>query len=739
MKSFRPWLSVLPASALVLSSCGKKEQQSAAPEAAVEVEKTPMVAPGDTPAPEVKSLTAGERAAMLGIVAHLSKETESVMAVYDGKEIVNRLRTLKTWGFIREVAQEEEGMDPEEEIADDLEAAGKFIGQEIFMATGKGTGPQLANLMKLSQRSNYYQMRVMTEAFVEGAKEGDLSGMSQASAEAMMGMTKELGKEMALLEGAAMPPVLVGVKALDEESLGMAKENLTSSLESLPQLLGEAVEPAEFTQGGAEFKGYKISGEFLASQMEESRSDIEQTLEPADVDRMIAAMKTKNLVLAAGTLGNYVMFYLGDNAEACPLVESVDDSLAANDSISFVDGYKDEKVVGFLYGEQGLVKASVAGSLKDMALGIRDGLAGSDGLGDTRDLASLLELIGDKEESLLALASSESVGGLVVLDEGVKFEMFGGTDRGGIDFTAGHQLGGLGKGEDVMLFGNWITTPEYSKRAREYGEVIVETAYAMAEKVAGLEIEDAGEFAGFQQGFGMFNDKFRADALGLWDALSVAGSGLGEETALVVDLKGTMPPIPGMPQDLVDGGRFVRASVISPVTDRSKLTDSWGQIDGSLKNIFKTLSELAGEEIPMQKPISSEKNDLVTYFFSFPFFNDDFLPSVTVGDKWFVASTSKLQSLDLIAQAEAGAGGERKGMWMELDFDALRKFAAEWTTLMETKGGDAFGEMPQYAEFKEQLPRIRKGLEAFEEFDSVSVAERKEGGKLRTTLHFKVR
>ena len=52
----------------------------------------------------------------------------------------------------------------------------------------------------------------------------------------------------------------------------------------------------------------------------------------------------------------------------------------------------------------------------------------------------------------------------------------------------------------------------------------------------------------------MFNEKFRTDALEMWDAMSTADSGLGNEAALVVDLKGSMPPLPGVPQELVDGG-----------------------------------------------------------------------------------------------------------------------------------------------------------------------------------------
>ena len=53
MKSFRPWFTVLPVSALVLGSCEKKEQPSA-PAAPGEVAKTPAATPAETPGTEVR-------------------------------------------------------------------------------------------------------------------------------------------------------------------------------------------------------------------------------------------------------------------------------------------------------------------------------------------------------------------------------------------------------------------------------------------------------------------------------------------------------------------------------------------------------------------------------------------------------------------------------------------------------------------------------------------------------------
>ncbi|WP_367873391.1 hypothetical protein [Luteolibacter sp. Populi] len=735
MKSFRTWWSVLPASALVLGACSeKKEKQEAAPSPAAKAVEAVKEAVGiQTPA--VPALTPGERAAMLGIVGHLSKDTEGVLAIYDGKEIVKRLRSLKTWEFIRETAKEEGGTDPEEEIAADLEQAGKFIGQEMFIATGKGTAPQLENLVNLQHRVNYYQFRMLTQSFTAGAKTGDLSSMGGMDPEMLAAMGKDIAKEMELIDKLAIPPVLIGIKAADAETLGTAKEQLGGGLEMMAGQLGEGAQPVEFTKGGVAFKGSKLLGSFLAKQIGENREDLDQMLPPADVDKLIAAVAKKNIVIAYGTLENHLMLYLGDSEEGCPLVDKVEDSLAANEAISYVDGYKGKKIVGFVHADKGVSQAMISGSLKNMALGIRDGLAGSDVFGDTKDLATLLELIGEKEDALLSLVKADAGGGLAVLDEGVKFEFFGGVNRGSFDHSAKHRLSKLGGGEGVLMFGNWVTNPAYAKSANEYGEVIVRTAYNMAEKISGLPIEDE-DFVQFKTGFGMFNEKFRTDTVGIWDALQTMESGLGQESAFVVDLKGAVPPIPSVPQELVDKGKFVRASMITSVTDRAKLAESWKKLDGSLRNILKTVSTESGQDIPMQKPMSSEKNGNATWFFSFPFFNDDFLPSVTVSDKWFVASTSKLQALDLVAAAES-AGDERTGAWFELDFDALRTFTSDWVTLLEKDGQEMMGS--NYEEFKTNLPRIQKGLAAFAEFDSMSVNERIEGGKLRTTLHFKVR
>ncbi|MDB6077199.1 MAG: hypothetical protein JWO82_946 [Akkermansiaceae bacterium] len=741
MKQFRSWWKVLPVSALALSACNEKKVEEVKKATEEKVATVVEKVTGETPAPVVKGLTPGERAAFLGVIGHISKDSESFFSVLDGKEIVSRLRSLKTWGFIRETAKEQGGEDPEDSLQDGATEASKFLGQEFFIATGKGTATQVTNLVKVNQKSTYLQFRVLANGFAKSAASGKLDEAAITSSlsggAVWQDAIRDLLKDSALLDSLQFPPLLTGVKAVDKESADLALQQITGGLASLPQFIGEAVTPLDFSKGGVAFKGYTISGAGFAEPLEQSRAEMEQSMDPADVTKVIEAIKKKTIVVAVGSLDNYVMVYIGDSQESLPLTDKIEDSLAAKEDISFVDGYAGKKVVSLFYGDQSLAKSAVAPGLKPIADGVRDGIAGVEGFGDTRDLAAMLDTVGEKEGAILALAKPASVGGLVVLEDGVKFELFGGTDQGAVDYEATHKIGAVTPDDDTLLTGSWVVTDEYNKRSTEAAEALVETAYALTSKVASFDITEPEEFAQFKSGLGLFDTKFRADVVGLFGGLQTTGAGLGKETGFIVDLKGKLPPIPGIPQELVNEGHSIRISSIAPVTDRSKLSDGWTKINGATTNILKTVSEMSGNQIPMPQPTSSEKNGVVTWFFPLPFFNDDLMPSVTVSDKWFVTSTSKLQAQDLVATAEAGKT-DRKGAWLELNFKALRKFGSQWVDLVDKYGDKVITNADELTEFRAQLPTIRKGLAAAAEWDKLDFYTRKEGGKIRGTIHFKV-
>jgi hypothetical protein len=154
----------------------------------------------------------------------------------------------------------------------------------------------------------------------------------------------------------------------------------------------------------------------------------------------------------------------------------------------------------------------------------------------------------------------------------------------------------------------------------------------------------------------------------------------------------------------------------------------------TLTGTLAKVSEMTGQKIPMQKPISSEKNGNTTWFFAVPFFTDDFLPSVTVGDKWFVASSSKNQALDLIAKADTG-GETRDGFWFSMNFKALQKYLTETYTLIDDNAEALMGE----SQTDQQKKNVKNAIAALSDLDNLTVHSRREAGVLRSSVHFKTR
>jgi len=189
---------------------------------------------------------------------------------------------------------------------------------------------------------------------------------------------------------------------------------------------------------------------------------------------------------------------------------------------------------------------------------------------------------------------------------------------------------------------------------------------------------------------------------------------------------------------VVDEGKAPRVTLMAPVKDRAKLKESWEKVNTHTTSLLAVVSEMSGEKIPMQKPISSEKDGMTTWFFSFPFFQDDFLPSVTVSDDWFAASTSKTQSTDLMAKAKAG-GAEGEGVEFYVNFSTVTAYAEEMLNMVDRNAAEILpGEMA-VEEFKEDKMEMQALIEACREFESLNWTARKDGGILHNSIHFRMK
>ncbi len=772
MKPRANWL-IIPAVALGLGACKKKEEVKA-PDVPAAAAADGSVKSATVPPPAVQTpvVNVDERAAKLGFAKHLTADTEAVISFYNGSKTADRVKNSKLWklaqeqmgggmmgpGNMEELDIEEEDIEMDAEQADampdepmppagdaallaDEEPVGPaaLLGAEVTLAMGKTTGEQFGNLLTFSQRMNYFQFRNLAKSLVASMKSGDTSdlgdaALSGADAETFKELLKDPKSGMGLLGKTDMPPIYIAFRTTPAQQAAAATE-VASMLENIG-MLGPVVEPLEFEISGHKFTGHKVSGAKVSEAMAEDRADMEEELDAATVDQLLAVVAKKDLIVASGTVGDYVLVVMGGATEAFKLAETPADSLVAGNALAFTDGYLAKELTAVSYGQKEMLQTltAAAGGIGDMADGLRDGLAGAEGIGDTRDLEAMFQIVSEREKALLALSHTEATGMVAFFEEGLKIESFGGVDRGAVDWKAANKLSHLGNSDGVLMFADLTANAAFSEKSVAYLEALMETGYAMTMKMANLPMEDA-EMEQFQGMAKMFDEKFRPDVVALWDAYSQDfGGSLGNESALVIDVKGSAPAVPGVPQEVVDEAKVPRIALISPVTDRAKLAGSWDKMNTTLTGTLAKVSEMMGAEIPMQKPLSSEKDGNVTWFFPMPFFTDDFLPSVTVSDQWFVASTSKIQALDLINQAKAG-GESRDGAWFSFNFNTLRKYADETLTLVD-KHAEKITGSPMSPEDKKSAKDV---ISLLDDMDVLTVHARQEGGVQRSSIHFKTR
>jgi hypothetical protein len=730
MKLQASWL-LIPVVALCLGACKKKEAAKA-PETPAAVAEAP------TPEVPVPAVTPDERAAKLGFVKHLTQDTEGVLAFYDGTKTASRAKATKLWKLV----ENQLGMggdEPAEDEAAEATGPAALFGTEFTLALGKSTAEQAGNLLTFNRRMGYFQMRTIAKAFAAAVKSGDASSLGDSFADSYgSDLFKDLLKDpqsgISLLEKTQMPPVYMAFRTKEADRAAAAQQ--LAAMIANANMLGEMVAPVEIESAGCKFEGVKILGAQISATMAEDRASMDEELDSASVDQLLAAVAKKDLLILSGTVGDYVVLFLGGSAADLKLAGDVGQSLAASDALAFSNAYVSKELAAVVYGQEAAMEtlASAAGGLAEMTNGLRDGLAGADGLGDTRDLEAMFKIVAEREAALRKLAGNDSLGMVAFCEGGIKIESYGGTDNGMVDWKSPNKLAALGDSEEVVLFANLTTAAVYDEKARAYAEALLETAYAMAMRVAEAPIK-GGQFEEFQQMAKLFDGKFRPDLLALWDAYSNDfGGSLGHEGALVVDLKGSAPAIPGLPQAVVDTAKVPRVSLVAPVTDRAKLGASWDKMNTTLTGTLAKISEMTGQKIPMQKPISSEKNGNTTWFFPLPFFNDDFLPSVTVGDKWFAVSSSKNQALDLIAKA--GADGQtRHGFYMSLNFKALESYSQDTFKLVDQNAKAVTGAaLPG-----DRKKLIQDAIAVLGDLDKLTVHSRREGAVLRSSIHFKTR
>ena len=686
-----------------------------------------------------------KRVEKLGLIANLSPDISAVMTLTNGEQLCEELSESKIGDILFELMADNEVdlTDPESPGTQLL----ALFKEEFLIASGKGSSKQLENLVSLSGLSNKHQIATMVRLWTMGVNEEDDALLNENPFSFLVDVVHDDPDFVVnLVSAMKMPPILLAARVSDDEK----RDEFSAFLEmGVGMALGMGAEEMPFLKGaitkiaGISFNGLSLNGEILVESLQDELgiSDmLGSILDPASAQDVLDSLKKKNLVLMGGVSDEVIYLYLGNSVDEIPLVEDVANGLAASEEFAFADAYLDEKLVNVFWMEEDLVQvgANSEAVFGDYIEGIELGLKGNDAVGDTKALKKMLKNLLKLEKDLLAFGQVQSAAaGLSFLrGDGLYSESFGGNIDGIYDWETPHQLGPVES--DTFLSVQSVMNPEGNKVAAEYLETAFASVYEMARLMGELESSPNEKAELFLEGFECFDEKMKGDALSLWKGIRASEAGLGNESIFEIDLAGSWPTVPGVPEAIIEKGLAPRISYIAPVTERPKLAESWKAVEGAVARMLQTVSGMQGEDIPMQKPMSSQNEGLKTWFFPIPMQTDDFVPSITLDDELMIMSTSKERAVELAQLAkEKGAG--KKGLVMVMNFEPLQAFLSNWFEIVSEDPEAILKDAEQVESFLKNQETFESVIKSLEEFHSLSAHTRMENGKLRSSSHFKTK
>ena len=688
---------------------------------------------------------AAKRAESLGLLSRVSVNAAGAVTLMNGAKLWDETQESALGKVLIELLEENEvnvndPAGPAAQIA-------PLLAEELMLVLGDGGSKQVSNLLDLSNWSDEYQVALMMDLLamslggIEAGGDALRHGGASPFAPFKMGFEDNPDFLLNFASAVEMPPVLLGFRVSDDEKrgeygamLGMGiGMGLNFAAESMPFL-----SESSFEHAGISFNGAAIEGKQLVESLEDEiglRGALEEVMDPAAAEDFIDTLKEKSLILAAGVSDEAIYLYLGNEEAAIPLAQEGEASLAGSDLLSFAVEYLAEDLLSVSWASEELMSAAAEGRpiLGSHIEGVRHGLSQSKVFGETKKFEGLLDKLEVAEKSLLKLNQYTPAGTLSYLrGDGLHTESFGGVIEGFYDWEKPLTLSS--DSDNAFLSVQWAESKAGREMTTEYLETAFEAAYEAA-TVLSKRSDLKGDLADYKEGFLLFDTKLKTDFFSLYKGLGVTRAGVGSETLMEVDLQGSWPTLPNLPETVIEEGLAPRISFVSAVTDRAKLTESWKEVEKAIGNLVKIGGELAEQEIPMQKPMSSQANDLVTWFFPIPMQTDDFVPSVTLNDEVIVLGTSKKRAIALANIAQEKPVVPKSGVSVVVNFDPLQQFLSSWLKLAEENPEKLFVESDLEHFFIESGDYVEQVITAMGEMDSWRSHIRMEEGVLRSTSH----
>ncbi len=518
-----------------------------------------------------------------------------------------------------------------------------LLGDDFFVAGATGTSAFVTWFKEFGLLQNELQIRAQSKAAMSAKGQSDVLSYL----EPLLQQPAQLERVQKLVSQFELPPILAGIKVANPEAI--SKELFPS--EDIAKLPPDLVTVSTFkVQDGTEFQ--MLSTDVSRLIPEERKQALLKGLpanftaeSKAALERMLDSLQGKKLCFAWAVRGDYLLVAFGKNLDHVRFAATPATSLLAKSEMAQLLPLADKKLMLLSYGSQVLM--DVIANKQPLTPLLRAVISG---LKDTPELAPVAARLEGSlpeytklEESVFTRATTPQVGALW-WEQGLKGESFGGFKSTDFVPDVPLQFARFVNQPDTLLGFAYRYNTAYESARSAWVEKLVEMIYSGVQGV--LKKSDAG-MASAQ--VAMFESMALPALLEVYGAQrEMSQKAFGADTAFVLDTKGKMPALPGVPPQ-TKGLPFPRLTTFSEVVSRPALTAGWDKINAA---IAKSATVFAGGATagntpgapaasPIPEPISSDKNGVTSYFFGIPFFSGDLLPCASVNDHLFMLSTSK--------------------------------------------------------------------------------------------------
>lgn len=627
---------LLPALALSLTQCGKKEEATPEKKAAAQPElSTPF----------------GDKADQMGALAILPADTEFYLGSVQLKKHNDAIKATNWWKDVSALIDDKtpaaDISDSSPEAAESLNTLKQLWGDDFFVAGAQGFSKSVSVMRDINRFNHEVNFRNLMVGSA-GLRTSPGGGMAAGPLVYLQSILQEptiLERFGILVKNFEVLPLIIGIKTDDAEQK-LAK---LIPAKGIQELEAKKIKVGDFQSAdGHAFKsalvdvGLLLDEETQKSMLDQLPSDLPEESKKL-IGQIFADVRAKKMQVAWGVVKGHIIIAAGQNLDHLKFAAEPASSLLSTPALAKLAAHKDENLfaVNFV-NEKSLLAFQDDQPIVPMLRGVVSAMKGNAVFGEAANvLSTQLEELATLEKTAFGHQAKDAVGALWWIEgAGVQGAMYGGVSPKFLVAEKPLQYAGL-LDQDKTLFGlTYHGNPQFKLEMRAWTEKLFGVVYVGAKELIKAGVAGAQG----QQQAALFDMLILPTLQKVYQAdKDIVDKGLGHETAILVDLAGSAPPLPGIAAD--KDQPFPRITTVSEVKNREEVAKGWTTINDTLTGIVAMMGAnmrgggAGGALIPPLQ--SSEKDGFTTWSYPLDYFEGDLTPNSTLNDQHLILSTSK--------------------------------------------------------------------------------------------------